>query len=683
MKGVEEGNVERVEQLVLDTLKSLSEEGFHPDAVRASINSVEFHLREYNTGGYPKGLSIMLGCMSEWIYDRDPLNGIRFETALGEMKRDLAEGKPVFQDMLTKLFLTNQHRVAVQLVPDEALEETQLESEKQALEKVKASMTEAQLQEVIQTTASLRAAQAAEDPPEAKETIPRLSLDDIDPLPKEIPEEVHHVLGSNGILLTHELPSAGILYADIGLDFSRVPLEDVGLLPLFSRMLLECGTATMDEVALSRKIDAETGGIMASWYSDLKSKTGVVSDPNDVILYFMLRGKCTEDKIPILFDLLSEVLLTAKLDNKKRAVEMLLESKAHRVDSVVSSGHRFGATRLSSKYSFLGYMAENTGGLSYLRSLDALLDQAENDWPALEKRLENIRSVIIGSSDDEAMSIRGNQFVINLTGDRKVLDAGQEHMSSFVSAVRMKSRNLPSSFVGSGRDIVETWKTKVKQNEQEQLTVSADGSSASPVDYVGEGFTMNSQVNYVIKGGVMLEPGQEVKGSYSVVSRHLSNGYLWDHVRVMGGAYGGFGKFSSQSGRFVYASYRDPNLLETLNIYDGASAALTNEEISNEDLLSDIMGTIGDMDSPMSVDQKGYSAMARYLAQESPKDRIDWRNEILHTKPEDFREFAAKLKSIEDKGHVVVFGSKTALEDANSKLPDGKKLKVAPAFGAK
>ena len=686
MKGVADSNVSAVEELIMNTLQDLSKTGFEQDAIHASVNSVEFHLREFNTGGFPKGLSVMLGCMSEWIYDRDPLSGVRFEGALAELKRDLADGKPVFQDMLTRFFVTNSHRVVVEMVPDEQLEDRMIAEEADLLTSVKRSMSEEQLHNIVTDTAALRAAQAAEDPPSAKATIPRLSLADIDPLPQEIPEEVHHVLGAQGVLLTHELPSSGILYADIGLDFSRVPLEDLCLLPLFSRMLLEAGTASMDEVALSRRVDTETGGITASWYSDLKTATGAVSNPDDVLLYFMLRGKCTIDKIPILFDLMTEMLLTARLSNRKRAVEMLLESKARRVDSVVSSGHRFGATRLSSHYSFSGYLAENTDGLSYLRALDGLIVQAETNWPSVERRLENIRNILISSCGDDLMSTRGKALVINLTGDKKVLEEGEKHMRTFVDGARKRWLELPSEWTAS-EDVVNTWKKNVQAARKHPLEVQeeiqADGSSAYPTGVGdGEGFTINSQVNYVVKGGPMLSPGDPVKGSFSVVSRHLSNGYLWDNVRVMGGAYGGFGRFSAQSGRFVFASYRDPNLLDTLRIYDGASEALAAEKIDDEELLAGIMGTIGDLDSPLSVDQKGYAAMARYLAEESAADRLKWRTEILQTSLADFKAFADRLKLVQGTGRVVVFGSKAALEEANDQLPPGKKLTVTPAFGS-
>eukprot|EP00602_Paraphysomonas_sp_CaronLab_P005816 CAMPEP_0185037566 /NCGR_PEP_ID=MMETSP1103-20130426/32208_1 /TAXON_ID=36769 /ORGANISM="Paraphysomonas bandaiensis, Strain Caron Lab Isolate" /LENGTH=907 /DNA_ID=CAMNT_0027575611 /DNA_START=503 /DNA_END=3226 /DNA_ORIENTATION=+ len=658
MRGVREDNVEAVEELVLKTLTDLASSGFEESAVRASLNSVEFHLREFNTGGFPKGLSLMLGCLSEWIYDRDPLNGIRFEEPLAELKKDLAEGKPVFQDLIRRLLLQNEHRVAVEMVPDPSLEQAQLDEEAKALADIKAGLSEEEIEGVMRDTKLLREAQAAEDSPEAKATLPRLTVEDIDPHPKEIPTE-SRALSCGSTVLEHPISSSGILYTDIGIKFTGVPEKDLNLLPLFTRMLMETGTESMDDVALSRLIGAETGGIRASWYSDLKSSPGHVCNPEDVLYYFMMRGKCTTEKIPIMFDIMTDLLLNAQLHNKKRALDMLLEAKARRVNSVVANGHSFAMTRLSSRYSFLGYMAEHTSGLTYLRSLDALIDEVENDWPSVQARLENIRNTILSTPRSQ------DGVVINLTGDRPTLENSRPSVDAFVKSVNDAAVGLENKGTASQScaDLVRIWK---------------DTKGADTTDR--EGFTMTSQVNYVIKGGPMLQPGEPVSGSFSVVSRYLSNGYLWDHVRVMGGAYGGFGRFSGQSGRFVFASYRDPNILKTLNVYDDAAVVLSGEDVSADDILQSIIGCIGDLDSPMSVDQKGFTAMARHISGETAEERAKWRQEILATSGDDFKLFAEKLKLVVDNGGVVVFGSKAALEEANEQIDPPKRLRLAPAF---
>jgi len=331
LKGVTKENVEKVEQLILATLSQVVETGFEADAIQASMNSMEFSLREFNTGSFPRGLSLMLGMMNNWVYDRSPVEGVQFEEPLAQLKQLISEGKPVFQLMLQKLIVTNKHRVTVEMVPDETLEAKILEEESARLAQAKSSMTTQDLLDVMETAKMLKAAQEAEDSPEAKASIPALSLDDIDKQAREIPTELYATSVSGVTVLTTNVQSNGILYADIGFDITNVPVSELPLLGLFARMLTECGTDDMDEVALSRKIGAETGGISVSYHSDLRRTAGKVSDPSDIVMMMMIRGKATIGKIDSLLQLIEAVLLRSNLSNQKRAVEMLKESNARRV----------------------------------------------------------------------------------------------------------------------------------------------------------------------------------------------------------------------------------------------------------------------------------------------------------------------------------------------------------------
>ena len=709
MKGVSADNVQQVQQLVLSTLEDVSKTGFDEEAIRASVNSIEFDLREFNTGGFPRGLSLMLGFMSNWIYDRDPFEAIRFEEALTELKSDLKAGKPVFQDLIRTHFLSNGHRVSVVMVPDGKVAAEEEERERLKLQQVKEGMSSEQLQQIIRETAQLKAAQEAEDSPEAKATIPRLALGDLDAEPREIPITVQR--SRHHDLLLHPLSSSGILYADIGLDYSSIPLADAPLLPLFARMLTEAGTTTRSQVDLSRFIGAETGGIGASWNSGLRKsqQPGTVKeDSTDVTLYLMLRGKCTADKTETLFEIFSDILLNAQLDNKKRAVEMLLELKARRMNSVVGSGHSYGMARLASQRSFLGYLGEHTGGLSYLRSVDDLLEQMENDWPSVQRRLEGIRrSLLAGTAAQNEDTTRPARVVINLTGDDQILQDAKQPVDSFLHKLTNAVNKVDAKSTDD-KGMVQDWLALQHNEQQKQLN--------------GEGISVPTQVNYVVKGGRMFQPGETVRGSHAVVARYLGTGYLWDTVRVMGGAYGGFGRFSPYTGNFVFASYRDPNVAETLEIYDKAGealkAAVTNDEatqhvvsaqgevdqdmspatathytiprLSEEDITQSVIGFMGDLDSPLSSDQKGYASMCNYIAGETEADRARWRREVLETNVDDFRVFADKLDALVadtepklGKAGVVVVGSQTALEKANSVLPTDKQLKISPAFPVK
>jgi len=192
-----------------------------------------------------------------------------------------------------------------------------------------------------------------------------------------------------------------------------------------------------------------------------------------------------------------------------------------------------------------------------------------------------------------------------------------------------------------------------------------------------EGFSVPTQVNYVVKGGPIYDDGETIQGSTSVVSRYLRTGYLWDNVRVMGGAYGGFCSFNPLTGMFSFLSYRDPNLDKTLEIYDNTANYLKDAHIPDEELEATIIGAVGDLDSPMGPDQKGFTSMINYLDGETAEDRQRWRDEILDTTTEDFKSFGKRMESLKETASSVVIGSKKAITDANEVLSKEDQLKLS------
>lgn len=550
---------------------------------------------------------------------------------------------------MKKYLIDNQHRLKVEMKPDAEMEARRIAQEEAWLAETKASMSQEELERVIENSRKLREAQEAIDSPEAKATLPKLGLEDIDPKSKELPIEVRtDVDGIDATVITHDLQTNGILYADVAFDYSGIEEEDLELLPLFSRMLMETGTKDLDETALTRKIGSNTGGIYVSYHNDLKYSAGKVANPDDAILYLMLRGKAVPDKVPILFELFNKIIQDANLDNKKRAVEMLKESKVRKESAILSSGHSYAATRLAGRFSFLGYMNEVTGGLTSVRAAGKLLSQATNDWPALCARLKRMQQAIVKKGKDG--------MIVNLTGDESLVANSMSSVKEFVG-------KLPAG--SASESVVKKWAANRKL-----------------LPLRNEGFSIPSQVNYVVKGGPIFHPGDDVKGSYSVVARYLSTGYLWDQVRVLGGAYGGFARFSDVTGRFTYISYRDPNCFNTLNVYDETATALSEADLSSEDVLQAIIGSVGELDSPMSPDQKGYVSLVRHLSGETAADRQKARTEILNASAADFKEFADHLKKLRETGSVAIFGSQAALDDANSKLPADKQLIIEQALSA-
>jgi Zn-dependent M16 (insulinase) family peptidase len=241
------------------------------------------------------------------------------------------------------------------------------------------------------------------------------------------------------------------------------------------------------------------------------------------------------------------------------------------------------------RYSFLGYLGEVTGGLTSVRDASKILDLAEKNWPEVEQKLKSIQNKIL----------KKDSTIINLTADDKTMSVAVKEIENIINKLPLKTSFHPK--------LIDSWKATKTEN-----TLSFRRN---------EGFIVPSQINYVCKGTPIYYPGDSISASTSVVSRYLSTGYLWDNVRVVGGAYGGFVRFSERSGRIVFLSYRDPNLYNTLQIYDKAGSYLAEAEISSEDILQAIVGTVGDLDSPLSPDQKGFASMTQYIIGETPVDR--------------------------------------------------------------
>jgi len=350
---------------------------------------------------------------------------------------------------------------------------------------------------------------------------------------------------------------------------------------------------------------------------------------------------------------MADVLTDARLDSPARVIEILRQKQAALEAAFVSSGHAFAGRRLAATATAGGFLSEVTSGVSYYDSLIDTLEEAQQNWPILLARLETIRRKLLCREG----------LVVNLCADGATLDGLDRAGATerFVARIPATSKDgYPASAA------CDAW----------------DHSRRLPA--VNEGFAVTTQVNYVGLAAPLYAPGESIDGGVSVVSRLLSRGFLWDQVRVTGGAYGGGCSFSSSSGRLGFSSYRDPNLAATLDVYArvaGAAAELA-ESISEEALHQAVIGTIGDMDSPQSSDQRSFTSLARHLTGVTTADRQAWRDDVLSTDRGTFQDFADRLhKSLSPAGlgegaTACVFASKAALEDANQTFDLASRLKL-------
>ncbi len=619
LKGIAPDAADKVEAVVLDTLAQLAKDGIDPAMVEASLNTIEFNLRENNTGQFPRGISLMLAALSTWLHDGDPLAPLKYEAPLAAVKARYAAGERLFEGLIEKYFLNNPHRVKVVVHPDREMTKRAEEVEAARLAQVRAGLSEADLTTLVEATHELQRLQETPDSPEALATIPSLTLSDLDRTNKTIPIETLRCADTD--VLYHDLFTNGIVYLDLGMDMHALPQRLLPYVPLFGRALLEMGTQTEDYVRLAQRIGSKTGGIWRQLWSTMPRQ----SDQGAARMF--LRGKATVAQADELFRLLHDILLTANFDNRERFRQMVLESKARQESGIIYNGSGVVMTRLAAHFNEADWLDEQLGGLTNLFFVRELIGQVESDWSSVLAALEEIRQVLVNR--------RG--MVVNVT-----LDAGNwvtvgPQLEAFLGSLPMKP-----------------------------MTKAHWQPETAPAP---EGLVIPGQVNYVGKAANIYQAGYRYHGSVAVINRYLRTMYLWDRVRVQGGAYGAHNSFSRRTGVYTYASYRDPNLLKTLQNYDDAGAYLRSLDLDQNELEKTIIGAIGDMDTYRLPDAKGWVSMDRYLAGDTEAELQQIREEILGTTARDFHAFADALDSVAASDVVIVLGAQGAIDSVSRERP--------------
>jgi Zn-dependent M16 (insulinase) family peptidase len=266
--------------------------------------------------------------------------------------------------------------------------------------------------------------------------------------------------------------------------------------------------------------------------------------------------------------------------------------------------------------------------VSYLFFIRDLITQIDQDWPGVLQRLEGIRARLVNRQN----------MVCNVTLDAEGWAAVQPHLVDFLAS-------LPND----RRLHLETWHRVVHP--------------------LHEGLTIPSQVNFVGKAGSLYQAGYHLQGSITAILSYLNSTWVWDKVRVQGGAYGGFVVFDQYSGVLSYLSYRDPNLESTLQSYDQTAGFLRQLQLDEPERVKAIIGAVGELDAYQLPDAKGFTALLRYLLGISDERRQKLRDELLATQPADFQVLADQFEAVSHDGLVAVIGSAEAIQAANTAHP--------------
>jgi Zn-dependent M16 (insulinase) family peptidase len=611
LRGVSASNAERVPPLARQTLETLARDGIDPKTIEAALNTVEFALRENNTGAYPRGLALMLRALTSWNYDGDPFAPLRFAEPMAAVRERVAAGEPFFESLIRKWLLDNPHHTVLSLHPDPELGARLDAAERHRLEAARAAMSEAELQAIAAHTAELIALQSAPDDPEALAKIPRLSVADLPRENKPIPTRKQPLAKTR--VLYHDLFTNGILYLDIAFDLRELPSETLPYVPLFGRALLETGAGSEDYVALNQRIGSKTGGIVARTFSSM------VRETESGTIWLVLRAKALEGRTADLLRILYDVLTGARIDRQSRIRQIALEEKAGVESNLVPSGHHYVGLRMRAGFDEAAYAAEEMGGISYLFFLRKLIREIDTHWDGVAARLASIMDALVNR----------RAMVVNATIDSAAWERIAPQLESFLG-------DLPDR---AGRR--SGW--------------------TLPAPQAREGLAVPAAVNYVGRAYRLRSIGHVFRGSDLVATRYLRSAYLWEKIRVQGGAYGAFCSLDHRSGVISFTSYRDPNLQATLDVYAAAADYLATIDLDRSELEKAIIGAIGDLDQHMLPDAKGYAALCRWLANDPDPFRQEMREQMLAATARDFRRFGEALRAARAHERIAVLGNAESL----------------------
>lgn len=610
LRSITPDTTEDVEMLIMETLAELAENGIPATAVEAAANSVEFDLRENNSGRFPCGLAAMIRSLATWLCDGDPITPLAWEKPLAALKARLAPGEKVFEGAIERWFLDDEHHSTVILTPDSGLAAEREAAEAVKLQCIYDALSDEGHKEIAACTEALRASQQAPDNPEALAAIPSLTLAN---LPREnaiLPKEG----GKAGDLaiLAHDIDTPGILYTEILFPLDVVSSELLPLVPLMGRSLAEMGTPKHDFMELGTLLASKAGGM------DAAPLVATMRGTRMSVAKLCLGGKTTADKADDPFSLMVEVFTDTNFDNPQRFTQMVLEERACLEQPLIPAGHGTVIARLRAAYSLAGQISEAIGGITYLEAIRALSECVVSDWDSVRADLEILRGLVLSRQD----------AILNLT-----VDAGT------LAAIQPCAATL-------GRALLTVFSVPL---EREPLRATAN-----------EALIMPAQVNYVGKGCDIYDLGYTWHGSAHVTTRHLCMDWLWDQVRVQGSAYGAFCALDRVSGSSALVPYRDPNIEKTLITYDATADYLRRLDLSDRDLTLVIVRTIGDLDTCLLSDARGAASLSRHLTDDRDDLRQQIHEEIFGTTCRHFTEFADVMVGAAKVGTVCVLSGSAA-----------------------
>lgn len=613
-----EADIERKEdftRIIKETLTRLCRDGIDKRSLMAAISSYEFRYREADFGRFPKGLMYGLQSLQTWLYDDNtPFEPLLLNDIFDELKKKVETD--YFEKLIEKYILNNTHSAVVCVFPEKGLSTKLDEKLAKELEAYKSSLSENDIVDIVENTRQLHKYQQTPDTVEALASIPLLKREDIDKQTPEIYLDKKEI--SSIPVLHHNLFTNGIAYICLAFDVTDME-EYLPYINILTLMLGSVDTVNYKYLELSNEINLNTGGMSVN--ASVGAHKGNTDDCN---IKFEMSVRVLYSSMEKAFDLIKEIIKGSILNDKKRLREILQENRAGLKSSLEAAGHSTAVNRSMSYISKSSFLQNQLGGIESYRFVDELCTRFDE----LSDSLINILEALV------YRIFRKDRLLVSITAD----DEGYRYFEDESFDIFDTMYDIA---VGKLPPLLPVHKPIMKR--------------------LNEGFKTPGKVQYVARTGNFIKKGYEYSGCLRVVKTILSYNYLWNNVRIAGGAYGAMCGFA-RSGDSYFVSYRDPKLQETNNIFENIPEFLENFDVDEREMTKYIIGTMSEVDAVLTPRAKGTLAYTMYRSGLDQFDMQRERDSILTMTPEDVKKSAALVKAVLECDNICVVGSEAAIE---------------------
>ena len=622
-KNANASQADEFESIIESTLKEVVKTGINKEALLAGINSSEFKFREADFGQFPKGLLFGLNCLDSWLFD-DMKPFIHLECLGTFAKLRKAVDTDYFEKLIQEYLLDNTHGSSVTVKPKRGLGNEREEALAKELSDYKASLSDEEIKKLIEDTEHLKKYQEEPSSDEDLRKLPMLTRADMkkNAMPfSNIEDELLDVK-----VVRHDIESNGIDYISFLFDADDFAQSELGYLGFFTNALGLVSTEKYSYTDLANATNIYTGGISTGTASHPDIK-----DRNNFVFKFEVKLKVLEKNLDKALELMEQMLLSSDFTDTKRLGELVAQIKARLQANLSSSGHLVAAMRSMSSFSRYALYQDELKGIAFYRSICHIEKELSESPKSVSDKLAAIAKKLFAR----------NRMLISFTGNNEAYGNAKPSLEKVIA----------------GFD-----KMSVVGNQAEVHFNTAK-----------EAFIDASQIQYVAKTGDFICEGYEYTGALRLLRIILSYDYLWINVRVKGGAYGCMNTFL-RSGESYFVSYRDPNLSDTLDVYDRIPEYIKSFSPDERDMTKYIIGTFSALDTPMNPEAKGSRSLSAYLEGITYEQIQKERNEILNAQPEDIRRLADLVEAVLKKDSICVIGNENMIKESAGLFENVEKL---------